>query len=90
LEAGKNLAGTGSTLFSGILAGCLQNIPTDGQTTEPFFLPDVIINLPDNCIFFFQVLIIIPTDGQMTIPFLIWQEFSPHYFPVDCFGGSSD
>jgi hypothetical protein len=33
-----------------------------------FFL-DVIMNPPDVCIFFFQVVTIIPTDDQMTIRF---------------------
>ncbi len=89
LEAGKNLAGTGSTLLSGILAGCLKNIPTDGQTTEPFFAGHNYE--PARRLFLlFQVVIIIPTNGQTTVPFLIWRELSPHYFPEDCFGGSSD
>jgi hypothetical protein len=30
-----------------------KNIPTDGQTTEPFF-PNVFMNLPDDCTFFFS------------------------------------
>jgi hypothetical protein len=40
------------------------SIPTDGQTTEPFFF-DVIMHPSNDC--FFLVVIIIPTDGQTTV-----------------------
>jgi hypothetical protein len=41
------------------------------------FLPDVIMNLPDDCTFFFQVVIIIPTNGQMTVPFFSGRNYEP-------------
>jgi hypothetical protein len=28
--------------------------------------------------------------NHTTVPAQIWQELAPYYFPVDCFGGSSD
>ncbi len=28
--------------------------------------------------------------NHTTVPAQIWRELAPHYFPADCFGGSSD
>jgi hypothetical protein len=61
---GSDLAGTGSTLFSGGLFW--RQLRFGGNWLHIIFR------------------LIVFEAAQ------IWQELAPHYFPVDCFGGSSD
>ncbi len=82
-EGSSDLAGTGSTLFSGKFFGGGSDLAATGSTLFSGGLFWRQFRFGGNWLYIiFQQIVLEAAQ--------IWQELAPHYFPVNCFGDSSD